>query len=128
MFLIWFRANKYTNQVLCFLTVYVYFFLVVGSVVGLCAVSVLCLVGWVGFFFQLFCYLIRAGTHFLCTQIDFCCSLVWFWTHWGTARTAAACSFCAHDPAASKVNIRGDYGRTRVMARHKSNDIIPNLN
>ena len=57
------------------------------------------------FFFQLFCYLIRAVAHFLSVQFVFCCSLVWSWTHWRTARTAAACSFCAHDPAASEVNI-----------------------
>ena len=47
MFLICFRANKYTNWMLCFLIVCVFFCLVVGSVVGLCAVSVLCLVSFI---------------------------------------------------------------------------------
>ena len=87
---------------------YVYFCLVVGSVVGLFAVSVFFAVldGW---FFQLFLLLVRAGARFLCVQFAFGCSLVWFWTHWRTARTAAACRFCAHDPAASEVNIRGEW-------------------
>ena len=56
-------------------------------------------------FFQLFCYLIRAGARFFCVQIVFCCSLVWFWAHRRTARTAAACRFWARDPVASEVNI-----------------------
>jgi len=58
-----------------------------------------------GGFFGCFCYLIRAGARFLCVQFVFCCCLVWFWTHWRTARTAAACRICDQDPAASEVNI-----------------------
>ena len=34
--------------------------------------------GWMGWFFQLFCYLIRAWAHFLWVQFIFCCSSVWF--------------------------------------------------
>ena len=50
MFLMYSRANKYTNQMLYFLIVmYVSFCLVLGSVVGLLAASVLCYVGWVVF-------------------------------------------------------------------------------
>ena len=109
MFLMCFRANKYTNQMLCFLTVYVCVFLFGCGFRGwsfCCFCFVLC---WMGGFFSCFCYLVRAGARFLCVQFAFGCSLVWFWTHWRTARTAAACRFCAHDPAASEVNIRGEY-------------------
>ena len=76
-----------------------------GSMFGLFAFSVLCCVGRV--VFRLFCYLIRAGARFLCVQFVFCCCLVWFWTHWRTARTVAVCRFCAQDPAASEVNAIG---------------------
>ena len=106
MFLMGFRANTYTNQMLCFLTVYLCVSLFGYGFRGwsfCCFCFVLC---WMGGFFSCFWYLIRAGARFLCVQLVFCCSLVWFWIHWRTAHTAAACCFCAQDPAASEVNAK----------------------
>ena len=72
----------------------VYFCLVVGSVVGVSAFSVCTSLDGLDFFSAVY-YLLRASACFHCVQFVFGCSLVWFWTHWRTGRTAAACRFCA---------------------------------
>ena len=44
----------------------------------------------------------------------------WFWAHWRTAFTAAVRGFWVLDPAASEVNIRGEYVLQLCSTAHRS--------
>ena len=64
--------------------------------------------------------LVNARALFQCVLLVFVgIFCFWFWAHWRTAFTAAARGFSVLDPAASEVNIRGEYMSEFFNAMHK---------